>query len=100
LWKSADFWGKACGKKLYESFVAPFTLASCRLLLKVPHLGLAGGAVNSPLSFGIARMCAAAEQLPQRQFWVGEVRSDSAMFTVTLTLYGEAVLTVVCTHFP
>jgi hypothetical protein len=48
-------------------------------------------------SFGIARMGAAAERLPQRQSWVGELRSRGAIITVTLMLYGEAVLTGVCT---
>jgi hypothetical protein len=50
------------------------------------------------LSFGIARMYAAAERLPQRQSWVGQLRSRGMIITVTLTLYGEAGLTVACTH--
>ena len=49
-------------------------------------------------SFGIARMGVNPEWLPQRQSWVGEVRFDSAICTVTLMLYGEAALTVACTH--
>ena len=49
-------------------------------------------------SFGIARMEVNPEWLPQRQSWVGEVRFDSAICTVTLMLYGEAALTVACTH--
>ena len=49
-------------------------------------------------SFGIAQIGVDPQQLPQRQSWVGEVRSDSAVCTVTLMLYGEAALTVACTH--
>jgi hypothetical protein len=44
-------------------------------------------------------MGAVAEGLPQRQSWVGELRSRGAILTVTLILYGEAVLTVACSHF-
>jgi hypothetical protein len=43
-------------------------------------------------------MGTAAERLPQRQSWVGELRSRGMIITVTLTLYGEAGLTVACTH--
>ena len=49
-------------------------------------------------SFGIAQIGVDPQRLPQRQSWVGEVRSDSAVCTVTLMLYGEAALTVACTH--
>jgi len=44
-------------------------------------------------SFGIAQIGVDPQRLPQRQSWVGEVRSDSAVCTVTLMLYGEAALT-------
>ena len=37
------------------------------------------------------------EWLPQMQSWVGKLRSRGA--TVTLMFYGEAALTVVCSHF-
>ena len=40
---------------------------------------------------------AAALRLPRMQSWVGEVRSDNAICAVTLMLYGEAALSVVCT---
>jgi len=50
------------------------------------------------LSFGIARMWVDPERLPRRQFWVGELRSRGAILTVTLTLFGEAGLTVACNH--
>jgi len=36
--------------------------------------------------------------VPRMQSWVGEVRFDNAICAVTLTLYGEAALTVVCDH--
>ena len=49
-------------------------------------------------SFGVAQIGVNPEGLPQRQSWVGEVRFDSAVCTVTLMLYGEAALTVACTH--
>jgi hypothetical protein len=49
-------------------------------------------------SFGIAQIGVNPEWLPQRQSWVGEVRSDGPALTVTLMLYGEAALTVACTH--
>jgi hypothetical protein len=49
-------------------------------------------------SFGIAQIGVDPERLPQRQSWVGEVRSDSGICTVTLMLHGEAALTVACTH--
>jgi hypothetical protein len=49
-------------------------------------------------SFGIAQIGVDPERLPQRQSWVGEVRSESAICTVTLMLHGEAALTVACTH--
>jgi hypothetical protein len=38
------------------------------------------------------------EPLPQRQFWVGKLTYRGALLTVTLTLFGEAALSVVCTH--
>jgi hypothetical protein len=50
------------------------------------------------LSFEMARMWAPGEQAPQRQSWVGELRSQGATITVTLMLYGEAALTVACRH--
>jgi hypothetical protein len=50
------------------------------------------------LSFGIAKMFVPAERLPQKQSWVGELRSRGALITVTLVLYGEAALTVVSSH--
>ena len=50
------------------------------------------------LSFEMARMWAPGEQVPQRQSWVGELRSQGATITVTVMLYGEAVLTVACRH--
>ena len=50
------------------------------------------------LSFGMARMEAASERLPRMQSWVGEVRSGGAVLTVTVVLYGEAALTVTCSH--
>jgi hypothetical protein len=50
------------------------------------------------LSFGIAKMFVPAERLPQKQSWVGELRSRGMIITVTLMLYGEAGLTVACTH--
>jgi len=50
------------------------------------------------LSFEMARMWASGEQVPQRQSWVGELRSQGATITVTLMLYGEAALTVACRH--
>jgi hypothetical protein len=37
-------------------------------------------------SFGIARMWAEPERLPQRQSWVGKLRYRGALLTVTLTL--------------
>ena len=43
-------------------------------------------------------MGAAAEWLPQKQSWVGELRSRGMIITVTLTLFGEAGLTVACNH--
>jgi hypothetical protein len=52
------------------------------------------------LSVGIARMAAMSERLPRMQWWVGEVRSGSAVFTVTLMLYGDAALTVVSLDWP
>jgi hypothetical protein len=50
------------------------------------------------ISFGSARIGAAAEGLPKMQSWVGEIRSGGAILTVTLMLYGEAGLTVACRH--
>jgi hypothetical protein len=41
-------------------------------------------------------MDGATAPLPRRQSWVGEVMSGAAIFTVTLMLYGEAALSVVC----
>ena len=52
------------------------------------------------LRVGIARMAAMSERLPRMQWWVGEVRSGSAVFTVTLMLYGDAALTVVSLDWP
>jgi hypothetical protein len=49
-------------------------------------------------SFGKASMGAAAEWLLQKQSWVGELRSRGMIITVTLTLYGEAGITVACKH--
>jgi hypothetical protein len=49
-------------------------------------------------SFRIARMGVDQEPLPQRQFWVGKLTYRGALLTVTLTLFGEAALSVVCTH--
>ena len=54
-----------------------------------------GGAV---VSFGIVRMWADPEWLPQRQSWVGKLRSRGAILTVTLMFYGDTALTVVCNH--
>ena len=39
------------------------------------------------------------EWLPQMQSWVGKLRSRGAILTLTLMFYGEAALTVVCSHF-
>jgi hypothetical protein len=50
------------------------------------------------LSFGIAKMFVPAERLPQKQTWVGLLRSRGALITVTFVLYGEAALTVVSSH--
>ena len=57
------------------------------------------------VSFGIVsraatlRLCVPPGPLvPRMQSWVGEVRFDNAICAVTLTLYGEAALTVVCDH--
>jgi hypothetical protein len=57
------------------------------------------------VSFGIVsrdatlRLCVPPGTLVLRmQSWVGELRFDNAIFAVTLTLYGEAALTVVCDH--
>ena len=36
--------------------------------------------------------------VPRMQSWVGEVRFDTAICAVTLALYSEAALTVVCTE--
>jgi hypothetical protein len=52
--------------------------------------------MNPPASFGIVRMGPATGQL---QFSVAKVRSDRGAFTVSLMLYGEAALSVVCAHF-
>ena len=56
------------------------------------------------VSFGIVsreatlRLCVSPGPLvPRMQSWVGEVRSDNAICAVTLMLYGEAALSVVCT---
>ena len=49
-------------------------------------------------SFGRVSMGAAAQWLPGRQSWVGELRSRGMIITVTLMLYGEAGLTVACRH--
>jgi hypothetical protein len=49
-------------------------------------------------SFGSASMAAAAQWLPRRQSWVGELRSRGMIITVTLMLYGEGGLTVACRH--
>jgi len=51
------------------------------------------------LSFGITKMMgAAAEELAQKQWWVGKIKSRGALLTVTLMLFGEAALTVTCRH--
>jgi hypothetical protein len=81
----------------FDAFVAPFSLALCNCLKKLPHFACGGGAMNPPISIGIVRMCPAKGRL---QCWVGKVRSDRAAVTVTLMLYGEAALSVVCTLFP
>jgi hypothetical protein len=52
--------------------------------------------MNPPAGFGIVRMGPATGQL---QFSVAKVRSDRGAFTVSLMLYGEAALCVVCAHF-
>ena len=43
-------------------------------------------------------MGAAAQWLPGRQSWVGELESRGLIITVTLMLHGEAGLTVACRH--
>jgi hypothetical protein len=48
--------------------------------------------------FGIVRMSVDPEWLPQMQSWVGKLRSRGAILTLTLMFYGEAALTVVCSH--
>ena len=70
---------------------------------KFHHLGLAQEGVV--VGFGIVsraatlRLCVPPGPLVSRmQSWVGEMRSDNAICAVTLMLYGEAALTVVCTH--
>jgi hypothetical protein len=96
-----EYLGDKPVEKLFDAFIAPLTLAAYRSLVKTSQLGACiGGSVDLPFSFGMVRMSASPEQLPRSRFWVGEVRSGGAMFTVTLMLFGEAVLTVVCTHFP
>ena len=40
----------------------------------------------------------AAERLPRMQSCVVEIRSEGTVLTVTLMLYGEAALTVTCSH--
>ena len=50
------------------------------------------------LSFGIARIEAAAERLPRMQSSVVEIRSEGTVLTVTLMLFGEAALAVTCRH--
>jgi hypothetical protein len=71
---------------------------------KFHHLGLAQEGVV--VRFGIvsraatSRLCVPPGPLvPRMQSWVGEVRFDHAICAVTLMLYGEAALTVVCSHF-
>ena len=49
-------------------------------------------------SFGIVRIGVASDWLPQRQSWVGKLKSRNGLLTVTVMLYGGAALTVACQH--
>jgi hypothetical protein len=68
-----------------------------RIVAEFVDNGVSGAKGRDKRSFGIVRMWGATERLPQRQSWV-EVRHRGALIRATLTLHGEAVLTVACTH--
>jgi hypothetical protein len=75
---------------------ADVTLLLPRSLWQISQLGACvEGAV---VSFGIVRLSPDTKWLPQRQFWVGKLRSRGAILTVSLMFYGEAALTVVCSY--
>jgi hypothetical protein len=49
-------------------------------------------------SFGIVRIGVASDWLPQRQSWVGKLKSRNGLLAITVMLYGGAAITVACRH--
>jgi hypothetical protein len=86
--------GDNCVKEADVTLLLPAHSGKFRNL----ELAWGGAVVRAVVSFGIVRLSPDTKWLPQRQFWVGKLRSRGAILTVSLMFYGEAALTVVCSY--